>query len=138
MNEFNPTFKPEPKPTPETAEFWAGCAAGELRLQHCQDCQHVQFYPRKLCSNCFSERVMWQTASGHGRILSWSTVGMASAPGFEAELPFISILVKLDEGPTMLSVLRNCSPEQVDFDLAVEAIFERRSETIYIPYFQPR
>ncbi len=137
MTELNPTGKPLPKATPETAPFWQGCAEGELRLQHCLDCGHVQYYPRKLCSGCFSENVEWRAASGRGTIRSWSTVVAPSSPGFAEEVPFVSILVRLAEGPTMLSVLRHCSPEQVDFDMPVEVIFEQRSETIYIPYFKP-
>ena len=129
--------KPIPRPTPETAPFWEGCAAAELRLQHCQNCGHVQFPPRKLCSGCFSEEVEWRKASGHGTLRSWSLVVRPGAPGFENEVPFLSALVALDEGPTMLSVIRNCAVEDVDFDMRLQVIFEKRSETIFIPYFQP-
>ena len=130
--------KPLPKPTPETAPFWAGCAVGELRLQHCQSCANVQFPPRKLCSRCFSQDVEWRTASAVGTIRSWSTVVAPGAPGFEAEVPFLSVLVELAEGPTMLSVLRDCPPGDVDFGLPVEVVFEQRSDDIFIPYFRPR
>ena len=129
--------KPIPQPTPETAPFWEGCAIAELRLQHCRNCGHVQFPPRKLCSGCFSEDVEWRNASGHGTLRSWSLVVMPGAPGFENEVPYLSALVALDEGPTMLSVIRNCAVEDVDFDMRLEVIFEKRSETIFIPYFQP-
>ena len=130
------TGKPIPTPTPETESFWAGCAAGELRLQHCASCGHVQFPPRKLCSGCFDEKVEWRRASGRGRIRSWSVVSAPGAPGFESEVPFVSALIKLDEGPTMLSVLRGCSLEEIDFDQPVEVIFEQRSEDIFVPYFR--
>ena len=129
--------KPIPRPTPETAPFWEGCAIAELRLQHCRNCGHVQFPPRKLCSGCFSEDVEWRKASGHGTLRSWSLVVRPGAPGFENEVPFLSALVALDEGPTMLSVIRNCAVEDVDFDMRLQVIFEKRSETIFIPYFQP-
>lgn len=129
--------KPIPKPTPETEPYWQGCAAGELRLQHCEDCGHVQFYPRKLCSGCFSQNVVWRAASGRGTIRSWSTVVAPGAPGFAEEVPFVSILVRLEEGPTMLSVIRQCAAEDIDFDMPVEVIFEQRSDTIYVPYFKP-
>ncbi len=128
--------KPIPKPTPETAPFWAGCAEDELRLQRCDDCGHVQFPPRKLCSACFSEAVTWQVASGRGTVRSWSVVTLPGAPGFEEEVPYIAALVRLDEGPTMLSVLRNCDADAVDFDMPVSAIFEERGET-KVPYFIP-
>jgi len=128
--------KPQPKPTPETQPFWEGCARGELRLQHCGACGHVQYPPRKLCSGCFGEQVEWRKASGLGRIKSWSTVVMPGAPGFEAEVPFISVIVQLEEGPSMLSVLRGCDESEVDFGRRVEVLFERRSEALYVPYFR--
>ena len=130
------TSKPIPQPTPETEPFWQGCALGELRLQHCARCGHVQHPPRKLCSGCFGEEVDWHRASGLGRIRSWSVVVSPGAPGFEDEVPFISVLVELDEGPTMLSVLRGCAAEEVDFEQPVEVIFEQRAEDIFVPYFR--
>ncbi len=129
--------KPIPKPNPETKPFWDGCAAGELRLQRCNACGHVQFYPRKLCSACFSPDVSWFTASGRGEVISWSLVALPSAPGFEDELPFTSILVKLDEGPTMLSVLRECEYESISQGMPISVIFEKRTEEISVPYFKP-
>ena len=129
--------KPIPRPTPETQPFWDGCAAGELRLQKCSECGHVQFYPRKLCSACFSEDVQWITASGQGKVRSWSLVTAPGAPGFEEEVPFISALIELAEGPTMLSVLREIEHEAVQPDLKVTVIFEARSDDIHVPYFKP-
>ena len=129
--------KPIPKPTPETRPFWEGCAQGELRLQHCNNCQHVQYPPRKLCSGCFDQDVEWRTASGRGKVLSWSMVTAPSAPGFHEEVPFLSVMITLAEGPTMLSVLRNCAADAVDFELPVKVLFEQRSDDIFIPYFEP-
>jgi uncharacterized OB-fold protein len=129
--------KPVPKPSPETAPFWEGCGVGELRLQHCLDCEHVQYPARRLCSGCFSRNVQWRKASGHGTVRSWSTVTVPGAPGFAEEVPFLSVLVQLDEGPTMLSVLRQCTDAEVDFDMPVEVIFEQRSQDIHVPYFKP-
>ena len=129
--------KPIPRPTPETQPFWEGCAVGELRLQHCLDCSHVQYPARKLCSGCFSENVAWRVSSGRGKVTTWSTVTLPGAAGFEAEVPFLSVMVELEDGPRMLSVLRDCEANEVCFDLPVEVIFEQRSETILVPYFKP-
>ena len=137
MNKHDDT-KPVPVPTPETQPFWDGCAVGELRLQHCQHCGHTQYPARKLCSACFSQDVEWRAASGRGTIRSWSTVIAPGAPGFAAEVPFLSILVGLEEGPTMLSVLRECTGNTVDFGMPVEVTFEERAPGIRIPYFKPR
>ncbi len=129
--------KPIPKPTPETQPFWQGCSEGELRLQHCSDCEHVQYPPRRLCSGCFSTNVEWRTSSGRGTVLSWSMVVAPGAPGFSEEVPFIAAMITLNEGPVMLSVLRACEPDQVEFDMPVEVLFEQRSDSIFVPYFRP-
>ena len=36
----------------------------------------------------------------------------------------------------MLTVLRHCTADDVDFGTRVEVIFEKRSEEIFVPYFQ--
>ncbi len=61
---------------------------------------------------------------------------MPGAPGFSDEVPYVAVLIRLEEGPTMLSVLRHCTADDVDFGAAVEVIFEPRGEDIFIPYFQ--
>lgn len=61
---------------------------------------------------------------------------MPGAPGFEGEVPFISVIVQLEEGPSMLSVLRGCGESEVDFDRPVEVLFEQRSEALFVPYFR--
>ena len=129
--------RPIPHPTPETKPFWDGCAAGELRLQHCQDCAQVQFPPRRLCSGCFSPNVEWRVASGAATVVSWSEVVRAGAPGFEDEVPFVSAFVRLQEGPMMLTVLREVDARNVHQNMPVEVTFEVRSDTISIPCFRP-
>jgi uncharacterized OB-fold protein len=129
--------KPIPNPTPETAPYWQGCAEGELRLQHCEDCGHVQFPPRRLCSGCFSQAVLWRKAAGTGTLRSWSMVTSPADPAFAGEVPFMSALIELDEGPTMLSVVRNCAPESAHIGMRLEVEFEQRSEQIAVPYFHP-
>ena len=63
--------KPVPVPTPETQPFWDGCAAGELRIQRCDDCGRPYFYPRPVCPACGSRNVRWFTASGRATLYSY-------------------------------------------------------------------
>src|SRR3546814_3316599 len=54
---------PIPEPTPETAPFWQGAAAGELRIQRCASCESFYFYPRPFCPKCNSDAVEWRPVS---------------------------------------------------------------------------
>jgi uncharacterized OB-fold protein len=59
------------------------------------------------------------------------------APGFTA--PYSIAVVELDEGPRMLTNIVNCpqTPEALQLDMRVEVVFERLSEEITLPLFQP-
>ena len=78
--------------------FWAGCAAGKLRFQHCADCSRAQFYPRQVCVQCGSEKVEWKTSHGTGTVFSLTRVERAPNDSFRALVPYSLALVDLDEG----------------------------------------
>lgn len=130
-------MKPVPVPTPETVPFWEGCRDGELRLQRCGACDHVQFPPRRYCSGCLADDVAWQSASGRGRVRSWTVVTMPTSAAFLDDVPYVMALIELREGPTMLSGIRGCAPEDVYMGMDVEVEFEWRSDEISVPYFHP-
>ena len=132
-----PAAKPDPIATPETQPFWDGCRQGELRLQRCRDCDHVQFPPRRYCSGCLSDQLDWEQASGRAVVRSWTVVTLPSSPAFVADLPFVMALVQLEEGPTMLSGIRGCESDTVYIGMLVEVEFEARSDQIHLPYFHP-
>lgn len=84
------------------AHFWAGCAAGELRYQHCPVCARVQFYPRPFCAACGAEP-QWAVSRGRGTLYSITTVARAPTPDFAPLAPYNIALVDLDEGFRMMA-----------------------------------
>jgi uncharacterized protein len=91
-----------PVPTPETAPFWEGTLAGELRIQQCNSCGRFYFYPRPFCRYCKSGDVTWRTAAGTGRLVSY-VVNRRPIPPADPDQPQVIALVELDEGPRMLT-----------------------------------
>ena len=127
--------RPLPRPTPETQHFWDGTSQGELRLQRCRDCGHVYFPPRPLCPACSSRDVEVFRASGKGTLLSY-VINHRHHPSFES--PYSIALVRLDEGPTMMSNIVECdqTPEALVLDMPLEVTFEDNGD-IAIPLFRP-
>src|SRR3954471_8253816 len=97
-----PRGKMLPQPTPETAPFWEGCKAHELRLQFCTDCSKFFFYPRALCPTCWGTNLEWRRVSGKGTLTTY-VLSARPAPGFENELPYAIAVVTLDEGPHLMT-----------------------------------
>ena len=92
-----------PVPTPETAPFWEGCREGRLLIQHCAACGHRQFYPRLLCTACGATAPAWIEASGRAVVESFTIVRQAIAPSRAPDVPYVLALVRLDEGPTLMT-----------------------------------
>jgi hypothetical protein len=129
--------KPLPIPTLETRPYWDGCKRHELRIQRCAACSHFQFYPRLYCTGCFSDRVEWITASGRATVLSFTIVRRPVSQAFKDDLPYVVALVTLEEGPSMMTNIVGCAPEQVGIGMPLKVTFEDWSEEISIAKFRP-
>lgn len=126
-----------PSPTPETAPYWEGTALGELRLQRCRACATAFFYPRTSCPRCGTTDVVWERASGRGRLHTY-VISHRAAPGYEDEVPYAIAVVELDEGPRMMSNIVGIdnTPESLVLDMALQVEFQARGE-VSVPVFRP-
>jgi uncharacterized OB-fold protein len=129
--------KPAPVPTLETRPYWEGCKQRELRIQRCAVCGHNQFFPRLYCTKCFSERVEWVKVSGRATVSTFTIVRRPVSPAFADDVPYVVALVKLDEGPTMMTNIVGCSPEAVRIGMPVAVTFEDWTDETTIPKFRP-
>ena len=129
---------PVPVPTPETAEFWAGAAAGELRIPKCLDCGELYFYPRPFCPRCQSANVIWTPVSGHATLASY-VINYRPTPEFERPDGQIIALVDLAEGPRLMTTIVGVPPEPEMLTLGMPLIaqFEPRGD-LFLPVFAPR
>ena len=123
-----------PSPTPLSEPYWQGCREGVLRLQHCDDCQLYQFYPRSLCSHCGGRRLSWRDVSGRGRIASYTIVRRGISPAYEA--PYVVALIDLAEGPRMMSWVVGSEPGDVVIGAPVSAEFRAWSDDVSMPVFR--
>lgn len=127
-----------PTPSPETAFWWNRCREGRLMIQRCGGCGIHQFYPRLRCSNCLSGDLEWVEAAGIGTVSTYTVCRVPVAEAYAADVPYVVALVRLEEGPTMMSNIVGCDPESVRSGMAVEVVFEAWGEEITLPQFRPR
>lgn len=128
--------RPLPRPTPETQHFWEGTKQRELRLQRCVECRHVYFPPRPFCPACSSRSVEVFKASGRARLHSY-VINHRPHPAWSA--PYSIAIVKLEEGPHMMSNVIGCdqTPEALQLDMPLRVTFEDLSNDIALPLFEP-
>ena len=127
--------RPLPALTPETAHFWEGTRLGELRLQTCRDCGQTYFPPRPFCPGCTSRNIEVTRASGRGALHSY-VISHLPVSGFDP--PYTIAVVKLDEGPKMLTniVGTPSDSDSLRLDDPVEVTFMPVNDEITLPLFK--
>lgn len=126
---------PLPRPSALTRPHWDGCARGELLVQRCEDCGLYVFTPEAACTNCFSPRLAWVQSSGRGEVYSYTVVHRPQRPEFA--VPYIVVIVALEEGWHMLSNLIDCPLDGVNVGDPVEVCFVPRGDIVF-PMFRKR
>lgn len=131
--------KPIPTPSPEARRFWEGCKKHELWLPYCRGCGNFYWYPRDFCPHCFSWDVEWRKSAGRGKVYSFAIQYRAWHPGFADDVPYVTALVELDEGPRLYTNLVGVAadPKAVRCDMPVEVVFEDITDGISLPKFRP-
>ncbi|MCF8474007.1 MAG: Zn-ribbon domain-containing OB-fold protein [Emcibacter sp.] len=131
------TSKILPIPTPETETYWKGCAAHKLLIQYCTNCDHFQFYPRSICTQCMSRDIEWKTASGRATVVSYTVMHRSVSKAYGDEYPQILALVRLKEGPQMMSHIVDCRADKISIGMSVEVTFQDWTDEVSIPVFYP-
>ncbi|MYD36424.1 MAG: hypothetical protein F4X20_05345 [Dehalococcoidia bacterium] len=128
-----------PTPTQENDFYWEKCHEHELWLRSCNTCDETYFYPRDICPTCHSRDTTWVQASGRGEVHAYAVVHRPPAPAFAEEVPFITALIKLEEGPILPTRIVGVepTPDAVSIGMTGQIEFEDASETISLPVFRP-
>jgi len=103
-------------------EFWEWCGKGELRLQRCQDCDHMPWPAAMSCEKCGGERLEFEPMSGKGKLVSWCTIEQDYYRG-ALPVPWDTIVVELDEGPFFLSNPNGFRNSEAQHGMAVQVSF---------------
>lgn len=130
--------KPLPIPLHEDKEFWAGTKRHELLLKKCADCSTFVWYTNPMCPECQSMNFKWVKSKGKGTVFSYNIVYRTFTSGWPPEdVPYINVIVDLEEGARFLANLCECKPEDVKIDMPVEIFFDDVTEEITLPKFKP-
>jgi len=129
--------KPLPQPNPDTKPFWDACRQHELRFEKCLSCGHVRWPASSICPRCYSKEAQWMKSNGKGIVYTFTTYHQVFHPAFEEDIPYVTAIIELEEGPHFLSNIVDCSPEDVYCEMPVEVIWEDIDEAYSLPKFKP-
>jgi len=81
----------------------------------CKQCGNVNVPPKMVCSQCHSTDMEVVELAGKGKIQTLTTVNVTSE-GREGEVPYVIVMVELDEGPWIMGNLGSIDPKTVGME----------------------
>lgn len=124
-----------PNPTPDDRAFWEGCNRHELLVQRCISCGALRFWELPMCPSCNGLESEPVPASGRGTIWSYTTTMHPFTPPWKDQVPY-TVVVDMDEGPRMTSMLVAGAAEHAKIGARVEVVFEEIAEGATLPKFR--
>ena len=82
----------------------------------CQECGTVTVPPKMVCRKCTSPNMEVVELTGKGKIQTFTTCNVAPE-GREDEVPYVILLVELDEGPWIMGNLTGIDPKTTTVEL---------------------
>lgn len=123
-----------PQVSQDTAFFWEGTGAGELRIQQCGVCAALRHPPGPSCPECYAFDRTHVVASGRGTVYSYVVHRHPPIPG--RELPVLIALVDLEEGTRLLAEVVDAEPDDLEIGTPVRVDFQRIDDDLTLPVFR--
>ena len=126
--------KPLPRIDMLNKSFWDAARLGKLLLQQCPACGDTRFPPGPVCPECLAGDQDWIESAGQGTLESWIDMHRAYWDGFKNDLPYRVCLVRLREGPLLVSNLVGPAGNP-RLGAPVKVVFEATDNEITLPKF---
>jgi len=128
--------RPAPTPTDVTQPFWDGVNEHRFLLQYDPEAGKYQFYPRGISVHTGKQNLEWREVPGSGTVYSW-TETVVPAQGFEGQEPYLIACVELDEGVRLMSLLHNCTADEVKIGMRVRMCWDKINDDFEFFAFEP-
>lgn len=126
-------LRSKPGVSDDTAFFWDGVKAGELRVQKCNSCGELQHPPGPVCQYCQSDDLSYIVSSGKGELYSFVVMHYPEVPPFDYPNPIG--LIELDEGARLIAGLKDVNKDELKIGQRVEVSFTDFEGDLTLPLF---
>jgi hypothetical protein len=75
-------------------------------------------------------------SKGTGIVHTFTVVRQSFDPFFKSKVPYVVAMVRLDEGPLMMSNIVECDVAAVKIGMRVDVLFEPATSEVAIPMFR--
>jgi uncharacterized OB-fold protein len=118
----------------DSAFFWDGTHAGELRVPKCNACGALRFPPGPACPECGAFDRGYVVASGRGTVFSYVVHRHPPVPG--KELPIVIALIDLEEGVRMVGEVVDVGDDEIEIGMPLRVDYRRVDDDLTLPFWR--
>jgi uncharacterized OB-fold protein len=118
----------------DSAFFWDGTAAGELRVPQCNACGALRFPPGPACPECGAFDRGHVVASGRGTVFSYVVHRHPPVPG--KALPIVIALIDLEEGVRMVGEVVGVADDEIAIGIPLTVDYRRVDDDLTLPFWR--
>ena len=124
-----------------TQPFWTAALEDRLVASRCATCGTFHLPPPPRCFKCQHDTFEWVQLPGTGTIYSFTVVRHPLSPALAEAVPYVAAVINLDgtqgAGARMVANVVNCDPDAVAVGDKVRVTFDKLSDTLALPRFEP-
>jgi uncharacterized OB-fold protein len=118
----------------DSAYFWEGIAARELRIQTCNKCGALRHPPGPACPECGALDRGHVVATGTGTVFSYVVHRHPPVPG--KELPIVIALIDLDEGVRMVGEVDDVADDEIEIGMRLRVDYRVVDNELTLPIWR--
>lgn len=127
-----------PKPDELDLELYQAIVRqGCICMQRCNACGSYTHPPRYYCPACSSGQFAFVPVSGLGVVYSYTVSHMSVEPAWQSHVPYLTLVVELQEGPRVVATARKLSPDAVRLGQPVRVVTESKGNDFAIFWAEP-
>lgn len=129
--------RPKPLVDNWNRPFWDAAKERRLVLQRCAATGRCFFPPAPVSPFTGKPDWAWVEASGKGELWSFVVFHQGYFPSMKDELPYLVAMVKLDEGPYLLTNLDGMQADTAEIGMRLAVRFPGGPDGFLLPQFGP-
>jgi len=104
-------------------QFYKFIGERKLMAAKCRSCASLTLPPRNVCPKCFSTELEWVELKKRGKLATYTVVHVPPVQ-FQSISPYAVGIIKLEDGPHLLGMIRGVKPEEIKVGMNLTVDFD--------------
>jgi uncharacterized OB-fold protein len=104
--------------------FYKFISEGKVMAAKCNKCGSVLLPPKPVCPKCLTRDMNWIELKNKGKLLTYTVIHVSPIQ-FQSMCPYVLGIVKLEDGPNLIGMIRGIDQSKVKVGMSLTVDFDK-------------